>query len=226
MISFHSITKIYLSDVIALENISFNISQKEFVSIVGRSGSGKTTLLKLLLREERPTEGSIFFEGENLLEAGNKSLSEIRRRIGVVFQDYKLLDDKTAYENIAYAMEITGKSPEEINSEVPEILEIIELTDRANNFPKELSEGECQRISIARAIAHRPDVILADEPTGNLDPYCSQDIVRLLLKIYELGTTIVLATHDKNIVNKLKKRVITLENGKIIRDQEKGKFVL
>ena len=177
MIKFQNISKIYPPHIVALENITFDIKPKEFVSIVGRSGSGKTTLLKLLLCEERPTSGQIFFDSEDLNKC--KNLPKLRKRIGVVFQDYKLLPSKTAYENIAYAMEVIGASDEEIKRDVPQVLEVVGLQDRAENFPHELSGGEKQRISLARALIHRPDAILADEPTGNLDPYNKIEIIRL-----------------------------------------------
>jgi len=210
----------------ALEDISFEVKEKEFVSIVGRSGAGKTTLLKLLLAEEKPTQGQIFFDDKNVNNLESGELPQLRRKIGAVFQDYKLLSSKTTYENISYVMEVIGASNEEIFRDVPKILEIVGLENRANNFPAELSGGEKQRVAIARAIAHRPEVILADEPTGNLDPYNTLDIIRLLLKIQEIGTTVILATHNKEIINRLGKRVITLEKGKIIRDEERGRFIL
>ncbi len=224
MISFKSVSKIYPQNTIALSDITFDIKPKEFVSIVGKSGAGKTTLLRLLLCEEKPTAGQIFFDDEDL--ALREDLSKLRRKIGVVFQDYKLLPSKNAYENIAYAMEVIGASDEEVKRDVPQILELVGLADKFQNFPNELSGGEKQRISLARALIHRPEVILADEPTGNLDPYNKIDIIKLLLKINELGTTVVLATHDKEIINSLGRRVITLEEGKIIRDEERGKFIL
>lgn len=231
MIRFQSVTKIYPdhqgnSPIVALENISFEVEPKEFVSIVGRSGAGKTTLFKLLLAEEKPTEGKIFFNGQNVNNLKPNQLPQLRRKIGAVFQDYKLLPSKTTYENIAYVMEVTGATDQEIKRDVPQILEIVGLEERANNFPAELSGGEKQRVAIARAIAHRPEVILADEPTGNLDPYHTLEIIRLLLKIQEMGTTLILATHNKEIINRLGKRVITLEKGRIIRDEKKGKFIL
>jgi cell division transport system ATP-binding protein len=226
MIKFQNVTKIYPPNTIALEDVSFEIKPKEFVSITGRSGAGKTTLLKLLLVEEKPTSGEVFFDGKNLSKIKPNQLPQIRRKIGAVFQDYKLLPSKTTYENIAYALEVIGASEEEIARDVPKVLEIVGLTEKANNFPAELSGGEKQRVAIARALIHRPEVILADEPTGNLDPYHSSDIIRLLLKINELGTTIVLATHNKEIINSLGKRVITLEKGRLIRDEEKGRFIL
>jgi len=232
MIKFEKVTKIYSNNskgghqTVALEDISFEVREKDFVSIAGRSGAGKTTLLRLILAEERPTQGKIFFDGEDVAKIKSGALPEFRRKIGAVFQDYKLLPSKTAHENIAYALEVTGASEEEIARDVPKVLEIVGLTERANNFPAELSGGEKQREAIARALISRPEVILADEPTGNLDPYHTLDIIRLLLKINELGTTVVLATHNKEIINSLGKRVITLEKGKLIRDEEKGRFIL
>lgn len=231
MIKFQSVTKIYPDHrenppIKALENISFEVKEKEFVSIVGRSGAGKTTLLRLLLAEEKPTQGEIFFDGQKVNNLKLNQLPQLRRKIGAVFQDYKLLPSKTTYENIAYVMEVTGATDEEIKRDIPQILEIVGLKERANNFPIELSGGEKQRVAIARAIAHRPKVILADEPTGNLDPYHTLEIIRLLLKIQEMGTTLILATHNREIINRLGKRVITLEKGRIIRDEEKGRFIL
>ena len=231
MIKFENITKTYPGrkgnpPIVALENVSFEVKEKEFVSIVGRSGAGKTTLLKLLLAEEKPTQGQIFFDGVDVHKIKSAKLPKLRRKIGAVFQDYKLLSQKTAYENIAYVMEAIGASDEEIARDAAAVLEIVGLTDRANNFLAELSGGERQRVAIARALIHRPQVILADEPTGNLDPYHALDIIRLLLKIQEMGTTVILATHNKEIINSLGKRVISLEKGRVIRDEEKGRFIL
>ncbi|MFW6282929.1 MAG: cell division ATP-binding protein FtsE, partial [Minisyncoccales bacterium] len=209
MISFENVTKIYHGKkdesipIVAVKDISFKIGGEEFVSIVGRSGSGKTTLLKLLLAEEKPTEGKVLFNNKNVHELNSSELPDLRRDIGVVFQDYKLLPKKTAYENIAYAMEVIGATEKEIKRDIPEVLKIVGLSHRANHFPAELSGGEKQRVAIARALIHRPQVILADEPTGNLDPYHIADIIKLLKKIYELGTTVILATHDKKVVNSL-----------------------
>jgi cell division transport system ATP-binding protein len=230
MISFQAVTKIFPTHsggcpILALENVSFEIKPKEFVSIVGKSGAGKTTLLRLLLAEEKPTKGRIFFDGQELSKIELAYLPQLRRKIGSVFQDYKLLPSKTTYENIAYVMEVIGATEEEIARDVTQVLEIVGLENRAQNFPAELSAGERQRAAMARALIHRPDVILADEPTGNLDPYNALEILRLLLKIHELGTTIILATHNKEIINSLGKRVITLEEGRVIRDEEKGRFV-
>jgi len=231
MIKFQNITKIYstsakAAEIVALEDVSFEVKKREFVSIVGRSGAGKTTLLKLLLAEEAPTKGQVFFEGQEVCLIKSSHLSELRKRIGAVFQDYKFIDSKTTFENIAYVLEVIGATNKEIARDVPQILELVGLSDRANNFPKELSGGEKQRAAIARALIHRPDIILADEPTGNLDPYNASDIIKLLVKINEMGTTVVLATHDKQVINSLGKRVITLDKGKVMRDEEKGRFIL
>ncbi len=231
MLSLHKISKIYPSHadgspIVALDNVSFEINKKEFVSIVGKSGAGKTTLFKLILAEEEPTKGEIFFEDQDIQEIKKSQLSILRRRIGTVFQDYKLLPSKTTYENLAYVMEVMGATDDEISRDVPQVLELVGLRDRAYNFPEELSGGERQRATIARALIHRPEVILADEPTGNLDPYHSLNVIQLLIKIYELGTTVILATHDKELINRLGKRVITLDNGKVIRDEERGRFIL
>jgi len=226
VIRFENVTKIYPPDTIALKNISFEVEKKEFVSIVGKSGAGKTTLLKLLLASEKPSQGKIFFGGKDVSEMGPEEIPEHRKRIGAVFQDYKLLDSKNAYENVVYIMEVLGKSDEEIIRDVPKVLDIVGLTERADHFPAELSAGERQRAAIARALIHRPEVILADEPTGNLDPYNTSEIIRLFLKINELGTTVILATHNKEIINSLGRRVITLDKGKIVRDEKEGRFIL
>ena len=226
MIRFEKITKIYPPHSIALQDVSFEVKPKEFVCLVGKSGAGKTTLLRLLLVEEKPTQGRIFFEDQDVHKLPLGELSWLRRKIGAVFQDYKLLPSKTAYENIAYAMEVIGASDSEIVRDVSEVLDIVGLGEKADNFPAQLSGGERQRVAIARALIHRPEIILADEPTGNLDPYNTLDIIRLLLKINEMGTTVILATHNKDIINSLGKRVVTLQQGRIIRDEEEGRFVL
>ena len=231
MISVNNLTKIYPSKTkgkptVALNKISFELEEKDFVSVVGKSGAGKTTLLKLILAEEKPTEGEIIFDGLNIHNIKKSQLPILRQRIGTVFQDYKLFSSKTAYENIAYVMEVMGASDEDIKRDVWQVLELVGLLEKAHNFPSELSGGEKQRVAIARAFIHRPDVILADEPTGNLDPYNTFDIIKLLIKIYKLGTTVILSTHDKEIINSLGRRVITLDEGKIVRDEKRGRFVL
>ncbi|OGZ27554.1 MAG: cell division ATP-binding protein FtsE [Candidatus Nealsonbacteria bacterium RIFOXYB1_FULL_40_15] len=230
MISVKDLTKIYPSKssvpAVALNEVSFDIKEKEFVSIVGKSGAGKTTLLKLILAEEEPTKGQIFFQGQDIGQIKRSKLPFLRQKLGVVFQDYKLFPSKTAYENVSYVMEVMGASGEEIERDVPKVLDLVGLSDKAFNLPSELSGGERQRVAIARAFVHRPDVILADEPTGNLDPYNTFDIIQLLIKIYEMGTTVVLATHDKEVINSLGKRVITLDQGRVVRDDKKGRFVL
>ncbi|MFH1780975.1 MAG: cell division ATP-binding protein FtsE [Candidatus Nealsonbacteria bacterium] len=229
MINFRNITKIYqvgAKSIVALNNVSFTVNPREFVSIVGRSGAGKTTLLKLFLAEEKPSSGNIIFENHDVHQIKPHYLPNFRRDIGVVFQDYKLLPSKTTYENIAYVLEVMGASDADIANDVMKVLDLVGLVDRAQSFPEELSGGEKQRAAIARALVHQPKVILADEPTGNLDLYHTKDIIRLLIKINEMGTTVVLATHNQDIINSLEKRVITLEEGKIIRDEERGRFTL
>jgi len=231
MITVNNLTKVYPSrvnrePVVALDSLSFDIEEKEFVSIVGKSGAGKTTFLKLILAEEKPTQGEIIFDGYNVHSIKKSQLPKYRQRIGTVFQDYKLFSSKTTYENIAYVMEVMGASEKNIERDVCQVLELVGLTEKACNFPNELSGGEKQRVAIARALIHRPDIILADEPTGNLDPYNTFDIIKLLVKIYKLGTTVILSTHDKEVINSLGRRVITLDEGKVTRDEKRGRFAL
>ena len=233
MISFKNITKKYFLKnnkeeitSVALDNVSFEVAEKEFVSIVGKSGAGKTTLLKLLLAQEEPTSGDVFFGDLNVNNIKSKKLHELRRKIGSVFQDYKLISSKTVYENVSYILEVIGASNEEINRDIPKVLDIVGLGNKLYNFPAQLSGGEKQRVAIARALIHRPTVILADEPTGNLDPYHTFEIIQLLRKINKMGTTVILSTHNKDVINNLSKRVITLEKGKLIRDEENGRFIL
>lgn len=231
MITVNNLTKVYPSRVnkepiVALDSLSFDIEEKEFVSIVGKSGAGKTTFLKLILAEEKPTQGEIIFDGYNVHSIKKSQLPKYRQRIGTVFQDYKLFSSKTTYENIAYVMEVMGASEKNIERDVCQVLELVGLTEKACNFPNELSGGEKQRVAIARALIHRPDIILADEPTGNLDPYNTFDIIKLLVKIYKLGTTVILSTHDKEVINSLGRRVITLDEGKVTRDEKRGRFAL
>ncbi len=226
MIFFDNVSKIYNHHSVALKNVTLRMEPKEFVFLVGSSGAGKTTLLKLLIREETPTDGKIFLDGIEVTDIGIGEMHKVRRRIGTVFQDYKLLPTKTAYENISFVMEAAGRADAEIEEDVPEVLELVGLSDKRDNFPHQLSGGEKQRVAIARALVNRPDVILADEATGDLDPINTLEIVKLLQKINELGTTVVLATHNKEIVNSADRRVIVLDKGEIISDKEKGKYLL
>ena len=226
MIKFKNVTKIYPPNTVVLEDISFEVARGEFISIVGKSGAGKTTLIRLILGLETPTSGTVFFDGKNINEVDGIERQEIRRRIGCIYQDYKLLSLKTVYENVAYVMEVEGKESEEIALEVPKVLDAIGLKEKINNFPKELSGGEQQRLAVARALVNHPDVIIADEPTGNLDPYNTYEVISLLEKINLTGKTVILLTHDREIINKLGKRVITIENGRIARDDAKGKFII
>ena len=225
MIYFNNVSKIY-RDAIALDDVSFTVEAGEFVSIVGHSGAGKTTLTKMILAEENPSEGTVFFESIDVNRVKNKDLTNLRRRIGVVFQDYKLLSNKTAYENIAFAMEAVGKTEEEISSDVPHVLELVDLSDKMFHFPHQMSGGEQQRLAIARAIINQPELIIADEPTGNLDAINTYEIVQILKKINDLGTTVILTTHNRGVIDSIKKRVITMEKGKIIRDDKEGKYVI
>jgi len=222
VIYFNNVSKIY-KDATALLDVSFTVETGEFISIVGHSGAGKTTLTKMILAEENPTEGTVFFESINVHQLKNRDLTKLRRRIGVVFQDYKLLSNKTAYENIAFAMEAVGKTDEEIKSDVPHVLELVDLSHRVFHFPNQMSGGEQQRLAIARAIINQPELIIADEPTGNLDPVNTHEIVQILKKINDLGTTVILTTHNRGVIESVGKRVITMENGKIIRDTKHNK---
>ena len=226
MIVFQNVFKIYNSHSTALEDVTFQIDPGEFISLAGRSGAGKSTVIKLLIGEDKPTRGRVFFGQYEVNKLQDKELPAFRRHIGVVFQDFRLLVTKNAYENIAYALEVMGRPQREIAELVPQVLDMVGLSDKARNFPHELSGGEKQRVAIARAMIHRPEVIIADEPTGNLDPFHTWEIVNLLQKINQLGTTVVLATHDKEIINNLEKRVITLDKGRMIRDEQKGKYIL
>ena len=226
MIYYDKVTRIYPDKSVALENVSFGVEPKEFVTIVGHSGAGKTTLMKMLIAEDRPTTGSVFFESTDIGKLSKKDVSRLRRRIGTVFQDYRLIPNKTVYENIAFAMEASGRTDAEIASDVPHVLELVDLGHKIWNFPKELSGGERQRVAIARAIVTQPEIILADEPTGNLDPTSTYEIVRILQKINDLGTTIILTTHNKGVVDTVKGRVLTMEKGRIARDDKDGKYIL
>ncbi len=226
MIECKNISKIYLGDSPALENISFKIEDKEFVSIIGASGAGKSTLIKILHAEEKPTSGEALFDGEDIVEYKKKQIFQHRRDVGVVFQDFKLLPKKSVFENVAFAMEVAGKTDEEIAEDVPKVLEIIGLEGSEEKYPHELSGGEQQRVAIARALVNRPKVLIADEPTGNLDPESGWGVLESLIKINEYGTTVILATHDREAIDKLDRRVIVLKDGKIVSDKKKGKYEL
>ena len=226
MIYFNNVSKVYNKDGVALDDVTFSVAGGEFVSVVGHSGAGKTTLVKMILAEDRPTAGTVFFESVNIHKLKNGDLTKLRRRIGVVFQDFKLLSNKTAYENVAFAMEALGKTDEEIAADVPHVLELVDLGNKVFHFPHQMSGGEQQRLAIARAIVNQPELIIADEPTGNLDPINTFEVVQIFKKINDLGTTVILTTHNRGVVDSIQKRVVTLEKGKIIRDDKEGKYVL
>lgn len=221
-----NVKKTYPKGILALEDVNLSIGANEFVSIVGASGAGKSTLIRLLIAEERPTEGKIFVNDRDISHLSHKQVPFYRRKIGVVFQDFKLLDQKTVGENIAFAMEVSGMRTSEIKKSVPKILKMVGLLEKQSAFPKQLSGGEIQRVAIARALVHQPKLLIADEPTGNLDPGNAWEIIQLLLKINQFGTTVILATHNKEIVDALKKRVVTLKDGTIIKDQKVGRYSL
>lgn len=223
-IEFSKVSKEYIPGIKVLDGVSFAIDKGEFVFIVGPSGAGKSTIVSLLIGEEKPTGGEIKFNGESVLDIPHEEVPNLRRKIGVVFQDYKLLDSKNVYNNIAVALEVVGADREEMRNIIPNILSLVGLTNQTNSFPKQLSGGEKQRAAIARALAHEPDVLIADEATGMIDPDSADGVVEILEKINSLGTTVIMATHDERIVNSLKKRVIRIEKGKIISDQEGGKY--
>jgi len=224
MIVFDRVSKIYSDNSVALREVNFSIEPKEFISIVGPSGAGKTTLLKLFLAEEKPTEGAIYYDSTNIHTLNKKDINKFRRKVGMIFQDFRLLSNKTVYENIAFTMEVAGRTDEEIESDVPHVLELVDLASKVWNFPHELSGGEKQRVAIARALVNEPEVIIADEPTGNLDPANTYDIVQILKKINDLGTTVILATHNKGIIDLLKRRVVAMEAGRVVRDDKIGKY--
>lgn len=226
MIIFKDIIKTYPSSNFALQSINLHIKEGEFVSIVGQSGAGKTTLVKLLIAEEKPTEGKIIVGDWDITSIKPKEVPHLRRQIGVVFQDFKLLPRKTVFENVAFALEACGYTNEKIKSIVPQVLRIVGLGDKENRFPKQLSGGEQQRVVIARALAHHPKILVADEPTGNLDSINTKEIVDILEKINQFGTTVLLLTHNREVVNYLKRRVITLNNGIIISDRQKARYLI
>jgi cell division transport system ATP-binding protein len=226
VIYFNNVSKVYNKDSIALQDVTLTVKEGEFVSIVGHSGAGKTTLVKMILAEDYPTNGEVFYESLDIHKLKSEDLMNFRRRIGMVFQDFKLLSNKTAYENIAFAMEAVGKTEEEIRSDVPHVLELVDLANRHSHFPHQMSGGEKQRLSIARAIINQPEIIIADEPTGNLDPVNTYEIIQILKKINDLGTTIILTTHNRGVIDSINKRVITMEKGKVVRDDKDGKYTI
>jgi len=226
MIKLSNISKIYKPDITALHKVNLHIKPGEFVSIVGQSGTGKTTLVKLLISEEKADEGKIVVGGWDITDIGQAAISVLRRQIGVVFQDFKLLQKKTLFENVAFALQVCGEPQRKINSIVPQVLKIVGLENKMHRYPLQISGGEQQRAVIARALVHRPKILLADEPTGNLDSINADEIIEILQKINKFGTTVVLVTHNRDVVNKLKKRVITIDNGLIVGDQAVGKYVL
>lgn len=223
MIKFENVTKKFGS-IVALEDVSFEIKEGEFVFLTGPSGAGKTTIFKLLLKEHQPTTGKIFFEGKNTVLVKGKNLCELRRKIGVVFQDFKLLTNRTVMENVILPLQIKKKNLKEISKQAEEILKVVGLWERKDLFPAQLATGEIQRVAVARAFIAEPPVLLADEPTGNLDPVTSQELMKILKEINEKGTTVVMATHNAEIVNQFKERVILLKEGKIVSDKEKSKY--
>jgi cell division transport system ATP-binding protein len=226
LIQFLGVTKVYDNGVMALSSIDLQIEKGEFVFLVGPSGAGKTTYMKLIHRNELATEGQVIVARKNLSKMKEKEVPAFRRNIGFIFQDYKLLPNKTIFENIAFALEVIEASRKEINRQVPAVLELVGLREKGNIFPSELSGGEQQRVSLARAIVNRPHLLLADEPTGNLDPDTSWGLMDLLTEINKRGTTIIMSTHNKAIVDRMRRRVIALENGRLIRDEEKGVYAI
>ncbi len=227
MIYFENVTKIYLEGTPpAVYDVTLSIKPGEFVSIVGHSGAGKTTLLKMLFAEVSPTQGSVFFGEQEISLLSQKELLKLRRNIGTVFQDFRLLPTKNIYENIAFALEVAGKADVDIQADVPHVLELVGLAEKIWNFPHELSGGEQQRVAIARALVNQPDVLIADEPTGNLDPINAHDIVEILKRINDLGTTVLLTTHNKTVVDSIGRRVVTMDQGRVVRDDPHGTYVL
>ncbi len=226
MIILKDLAKKYPPNSYALEDINLHIKPKEFVSIVGKSGSGKTTLVKMLIAEERPSSGKVIVGGWDITNIKNHEIPILRRQIGVVFQDFKLLPKKTVFENVAFALQVSGAKNSRIEEIIPQVLSIVGLSGKENRYPIQLSGGEQQRVAIARALVHRPKILLADEPTGNLDSVNTQEIIDLLLKINEFGTTVIMVSHDDDVVNSIKKRVITIENGKVASDQKVGKYII
>lgn len=225
MIELINISKIYSNGTYALKNINLKIEKGEFVFVVGPSGAGKSTLIKLLLKEEEPTSGEIIINGLNTTNMNRYRVPYLRRKIGVVFQDFRLLQNKTVYENVAFAMQVVEATPRDIRRQVPNVLSMVGLSGKMKCYPRELSGGEQQRVSLARALVNSPSVLIADEPTGNLDPDTTWDIIKLINDINQIGTTVVMATHAKDIVDAMKKRVLAIDGGTIVRDDKKGVYL-
>lgn len=223
-IKFRDVEKTYKNGVNAVYDMNLEIKKGEFVFIIGASGSGKSTLIKMLYREEKPSKGEIYVGGVNVAKVKNSKVYKLRRKIGIVFQDYKLLPKLTVYENVAFALEIYGLPTEEVRKKVLKALDLVGLKSRTKSYPDQLSGGEQQRVAIARAIVNSPKLLICDEPTGNLDPDTSLEVMKVIEKINDLGTTVVMATHDREMVNKMKKRVVLLDNGKLVKDYEKGSY--
>ncbi len=226
MIHFKNVSKTYKPNIMGLQNINLHIRPGEFVSIVGQSGTGKSTLAKMMFAEERPSSGQVIIGGWDITHIKAREVPSLRRQIGVVFQDFKLLPRKTVFENVAFALEVSGTAAKRIREIVPQVLKIVNLHEKAERYPHQLSGGEQQRVVVARSLVHRPKILVADEPTGNLDTIHTREIIDLLKKINEFGTTVVLVTHNREVVNALKKRVITLEGGHIVSDVEEGRYKL
>lgn len=226
MITLTNVTKKYSRDSVGVEDVNLHVEAGDFVSVVGQSGTGKTTLIKLLIAEERPTRGKIEIGGWDITRIPYSDVPLLRRQIGVIFQDFKLLDKKTVSENVAFALQVAGAAPRRIRDVVPKVLKIVGLDHKLDRYPHQLSGGEQQRVAIARALVHRPKILVADEPTGNLDTINSHEIIEILKKINDFGTTIVLVTHNKDIVNHLRRRVITLHDGRVVVDEQGGKYQL
>ena len=227
MIYYDKVSKVYSEGMSpAVQDITLKIEPNEFVSVVGHSGAGKTTLLKMLFAEVMPTEGAVYFGSHDIGKLRNGDLLQLRRNIGTIFQDYRLIPTKNIYENIAFALEVAGKSDEDIEGDVPHVLDLVGLSEKIWSFPRELSGGEQQRVAIARAIVNQPDVLIADEPTGNLDPINTHDVAEILKKINDLGTTVILTTHNKGVVDSIGRRVVTMDQGRIVRDEMEGKYVI
>ena len=224
MIRLRDVNKTYKGNVVALRDVSLDIAKQEFVFVVGPTGSGKSTMIRLLIKEEKPDSGRIWVAGKDIGQLGSWKVPLLRRNIGCVFQDFKLLPNKTAYENVAFALEVIGRPTHVIRAQVPQVLDLVGLAGKERRFPHELSGGEQQRVAVARAFVNRPAILLADEPTGNLDPATSVGIMRLLDRINRTGTTIVMATHDDEIVDQMRKRVVEMEDGRLVRDQDRGVY--